>query len=123
MFHAPDRMPEGAIGVVQKGSHSQRLCSLGLRRGGEIIGVIQAAQRMKSLFERCGVNTQRSGQAEDFEVIHDELRRELSRKRATAAAALLGVRVHEDEPLAHETTVVIENGIVQVDVALQIAKK
>src|SRR5262249_36106949 len=47
----------------------------------------------------------------------------LSRERATATAALLRVRIHEDEPFAHETAVVIENGPVQINVALQIAKQ
>src|SRR5207244_2191796 len=40
-----------------------------------------------------------------------------------AAAALLSVGVHENEPLAHKSAVVVENRSVQVDIALQIAKE
>src|SRR5437867_8476873 len=37
------------------------------------------------------------------------LNKHLSRKRTAAAAALFGIGIHEDESLAHESAVVVQN--------------
>ncbi len=55
--------------------------------------------------------------------IHSYFDITLRREGASAAAGLLGVGVHENETLAHESAIEVQDCSVQIDIALEIAEQ